>query len=146
MSATALATERISISDHIVDEARDTPLSKSSTLVLRTADGEEFTLPAELQQVLLRTLASIAGDGEVTIGRMPDELTSTVAADLLGISRPTLMKWARNSEINSFKVGSHTRFQREEVLRVRALRAQQRAAAHEALRAFDEEHEDLLDD
>lgn len=32
----------------------------------------------------------------MVVGRMPEELTSTVAADLLGVSRPTLMKWARN--------------------------------------------------
>lgn len=39
-------------------------------------------LPADLQQILLHTLASIAGDNQVTIGRMPEELTSTVAAAL----------------------------------------------------------------
>jgi excisionase family DNA binding protein len=146
MPATALATERITISDHIIDEARDMPVTSDSTLVLRTAEGEEMELPADLQQILLHTLSSIAGDGQVTIGRMPEELTSTVAADLLGVSRPTLMKWARAGEIASFTVGSHTRFQRDEVLRVRALRARKRTAAHEALREFDAEHEEMLED
>jgi len=145
MAATTLAAERISINDHTVDEARDTPFTKSSTLILRAADGEETALPAELQEILLRTLHSIASDGEVTIGRMPDHLTSTVAADVLGVSRPTLMKWARIGEIDSFKVGSHTRFRRDEVLRVRALRARERAVAHEALREFDSVHEELLE-
>lgn len=146
MAATALATDRITINDHIIDEARDAPLSRTSTLVLRSADGEETPLPAELQQVLLRTLASIAGSGEVTIGRMPPELTSTVAADLLGVSRPTLMKWAHDGAIDSFKVGSHTRFRRDDVLQLREVRALQRAAAHDDLRAFDEEHEEFFGD
>lgn len=146
MPATALATERITISDHIIDEARDTPVTTGSALVLRSAEGEDVELPADLQQILLHTLASIAGDGEVTIGRMPEELTSTVAAELLGVSRPTLMKWARAGEIESFTVGSHTRFRRDEVLRVRALNARKRAAAHEALREFDAEHEEMFDD
>lgn len=141
-----LATERITISDHTIGEARDTPVSGSSTLILRTADGEEITLPADLQRVLLGTLASIASDGEVTVGRTPEVLTSTVAADLLGISRPTLMKWARDSEIASFKVGTHTRFKRDEVLRVRKLRAQQRSTAFDELRAFGEQHEEVFDD
>lgn len=145
MAATTLAVERISIDDRTVDEARDTPVTTNSTLILRAADGEETALPAELQEILLRALRSIASDGEVTIGRTPDQLTSTVAADLLGISRPTLMKWARDGEIDSFKVGSHTRFQRDEVLRVRSLRAEQQASAHQALLAFDEEHEGLLE-
>lgn len=146
MTATMLATERITISDHTIGEARDTPVSGSSTLILRTADGEEITLPADLQRVLLGTLASIASDGEVTVGRTPEVLTSTVAADLLGISRPTLMKWARDSEIASFKVGTHTRFKRDEVLRVRKLRAQQRSTAFDELRAFGEQHEEVFDD
>ena len=146
MSATTLATERITISDHIIEEARDTPVATGSTLVLRSAEGTEIELPVDLQQILLHTLASIAGDNQVTIGRMPEELTSTVAAELLGVSRPTLMKWARAGEIDSFTVGSHTRFQRDEVLRVRAQRADKRAAAHEALREFDAEYEGMFDD
>ncbi|MCS6711979.1 helix-turn-helix domain-containing protein [Brachybacterium sp. EF45031] len=146
MAATALAIDRITINDHIIHEAREAPLSRTSTLVLRSADGQDTPLPEELQQVLLRALASIAESGEVTIGRMPPELTSTVAADLLGVSRPTLMKWAHDGTIDSFKVGSHTRFRRDDVLHLRTVRAQQRAAAHNALRAFDEEHESLFDD
>ncbi len=146
MSATALGTERITLSDHIIDEARDTPVTTGSTLVLRSAEGTEIGLPVDLQQILLHTLASIADDNQVTIGRMPEELTSTVAAELLGVSRPTLMKWARAGEIDSFTVGSHTRFQRDEVLRARAQRADTRAAAHEALREFDAKHEELFDD
>lgn len=146
MPATALATERITISDHIIEEARDTPITTGSTLVLRSAEGSDIELPADLQRVLLHTLTSIAGDGEITIGRMPEELTSTVAADLLGVSRPTLMKWARAGEIDSFTVGSHTRFTRDEVLRVRAQRADERAAAHAALREFDAAHDEVFDD
>lgn len=141
MTPTTLAAERIMISDHTIDEARSAPISPSTTLVLRAADGEEITLPANLQKLLLSTLASIADTGEVSIGRTPEDLTSTVAADLLGVSRPTLMKWARQGEIDSFTVGTHTRFKRDEVLRVRTLRAQQRSAALDDLRAFDAEHE-----
>lgn len=146
MPATALVTERITIDDHIIDEARDTPVATGSTLVLRSSEGDEVELPASLQRILLHTLSSIAGDSQVTIGRMPEELTSTVAADLLGVSRPTLMKWAQAGEIDSFTVGTHTRFRRDEVLRVRTLRAQDRVSAHEALLAFDEAHDDLLED
>lgn len=146
MAATLLTTDRITISDRIVDEARDTPPLTNASLVLRTDDGAEVTLPRDLQKVLLGALTSIANDGEVTIGRMPEELTSTVAADLLGISRPTLMKWVHDDEIASFKVGTHTRFRRDEVLRVRDLRAKQRRAAFDELRSLDEAHEELFDD
>ena len=146
MPATALTTERITISDRIIDEARATPVTSDTVLVRRSAEGEDVELPADLQQILLHTLTSIAGDSQVSIGRMPEELTSTVAAELLGVSRPTLMKWARAGEIESFTVGSHTRFQRDEVLRVRAQRADKRAAAHEALREFDAENKEMFED
>src|SRR5699024_7420608 len=106
----------------------------------------DIELPADLQEVLLHTLASIAGDGQLTIGRMPEELTSTVAADLLGVSLPPLRKWTRAGEIESFTVGSHTRFTRDEVLRVRALKVRKRAAAHESLREFDAEHAEMFED
>lgn len=146
MPATTQTAERITISDRTIDQARSTPPLEKSALVLHTADGDEIVLPDDLQRVLLGALSSIAHDGGVTIGRMPDELTSTVAADLLGISRPTLMKLARDGEIASFKVGTHTRFRRDEVLRVRGRRAQKRSAALDDLRAFDEAHEELFDD
>src|SRR5699024_1633959 len=146
MPATALATKRITISDHIIEEARDTHITTGSTLVLRSAECSDIELPADLQRVLLHTHTSIAGGGQITIGRMPEELTSTVAADLLGVSRPTLMKWARAGEIDSFTVGSHTRFTRDEVLRVRALRATERSAANAALHEFDAAHDMVFDD
>lgn len=146
MAATLLATDRITISDRTVDQARQTPPLTGSTLFVHTADGDEVELPGELQSVLLNALASIADDGEVVIGRMPEELTSTVAADLLGVSRPTVMKWVRDGEIEAFKVGTHTRFHRDEVLRVRTARAAKRRTAFEDLRALDEAHADVLDD
>ncbi|MGP9846331.1 helix-turn-helix domain-containing protein [Brachybacterium sp. 107] len=146
MAATLLTTNRITISDRIVDEACDTPPLTNASLVLRTDDGAEVNLPRDLQRVLLGALTSLANDGEVTICRMPEELTSTVTADLLGVSRPTLMKWVHDDEISSFKVGTHTRFRRDEVLRVRDLRAKQRRAAFDELRSLDEAPEELFVD
>ena len=146
MAATLLATERIAIDDRTIDQARHTPTLTGATLMLHTADGEVIELPDELQHVLLAALTSIANDDEIVIGRMPEELTSTVAADLLSVSRPTLMKWVRDGEIESFKVGTHTRFHRDEVLRMRTARAEKRRIAFDELRALDEANADALDD
>jgi len=146
MTATMLATERITISDTIIDQARSVPVSDVTSMLLQTSDGETISLPAELQKVLLATLTSISDATGVTISRLPEELTSTVAAELLDVSRPTLMKWAREGTIDSFKVGTHTRFARDEVLRLRKARAAERRAAFGELRAFDEEHDEVFDD
>lgn len=44
------------------------------------------------------------------------------------------MKWVRQGRIDSFKVGTHTRFKREDVLRLQAERMEERRAAFAALR------------
>lgn len=37
-----------------------------------------------------------------------------LGALIVGVSRPTLMKWAAAGESGSFQVGSHTRFKTDE--------------------------------
>lgn len=140
MSALA-SSERITISDQIIKDAQDTVVPDQASLVLRLADGKEAELPADIQQMLLRTLTLIADQGSVSIGQLPAELTSTVAADLLSISRPTLMKWAAEGRIDSFKKGSHTRFHRDDVLALQRRNAVARQSAFNQLRRLDEDHE-----
>lgn len=95
-------------------------------------------VPTNLVGVLEEALRVVATGGSVTIGSMPDELTTTSAADLLGISRPTLMKLIREGHIVAHKVGTHTRLNTSDVLAYRdRLHIQQRAALRE-LRDFEE--------
>ena len=145
MSALA-SSERITISDQTVKDAQDTVIPGEASLVLRLADGKEVGLSASIQQTLLDALKLIAQQGSVSIGQLPVELTSTVAADLLSISRPTLMKWVAEGRIGSFKKGSHTRFNRDEVLDLRQRNAAARRSAFEELRSLDEEQEGFLAD
>lgn len=132
-----LTTETITIDDDDVRLAAETPQPQGATLVLKGPTGTEFELPPRIQRMLMATLASVAANGEAVVGRLPAELTSTVAADILGVSRPTLMKWAREGRIEGFKVGSHTRFKREDVQRLHAERKKEQAEAFEALRNDD---------
>src|SRR5699024_464829 len=145
MSALA-SSERITMSDQTVKDARDTVIPGGASLALRLADGEEVELPTSIQQRLLHALKLIAQQGSVSIGQLPVELTSTVAADLLSISRPTLMKWVAEGRIGSYKKGSHTRFNRDEVLDLRQRNAAARRSAFEELRSLDEEREGFLAD
>lgn len=146
MTATMMATKQITVSDRAADGARSVSVPRDASLVMRNGAGEEVELPAEIQQVLFGTLQAIARGGQVTIGRTPETLTSTVAADMLGISRPTLMKLVKEGRIDSFKVGSHTRFKRDAVLRVREERAKSRRAAFDELRQMDADTAHLFDD
>ncbi|MFJ3312229.1 helix-turn-helix domain-containing protein [Micrococcus endophyticus] len=134
-----LTAENITIDDADVRLAGETPRPRGATLVLRDADGAEIELPARIQRMLLAALASVAENGQASIGRLPKELTSTVAAEILSVSRPTLMKWVREGRISGFKVGTHTRFKREDVLALQEERKKERRAAFAALREDDAE-------
>ena len=140
--------DRITIGREALREAREADQAdlRNSALVLRLADGSEQVLPAHLQEVLLDTLKALADTGEVFIGKMPEELTSTVAADTLGASRPTLMKWVKEGIIESYKVGSHARFRREDVLVLKEQRAKARREAFNELRAMDAELDEMFED
>lgn len=143
MAATA---EKISISPDTVRDARETTVDKGATLALVTADGTQIELPRSVQRTLLHALASIAERGHVTISEAPDKMTSTTAADVLGVSRPTLMKWVREGRIDSFKVGTHTRFRRDDVLALKQRRSAERQDAFTRLRELDAEHPERVDD
>lgn len=129
------------VSEDMAAQAQELTAASSTTsrLVLRSPDGTERTLPNDLQSLLKQVLLGAARGENLKIGRIADELTSTVAADTLGVSRPTLMKMVERGEIRSFKVGTHTRFHRNEVDRVREDRRLDRMAAFAELRQLDDE-------
>lgn len=146
MNATLAKPDRVLISESTVREVQSADISQGTSLFMRDDNGREVPLSPEVERMLLHALTSIASTGEVVIGQVPEELTSTAAADMLGVSRPTLMKWAREGRIDSFKVRSHTRFKREEVLRVQAERIAERKKAFGQLRFFDAENRAFFED
>ncbi|WP_418907086.1 helix-turn-helix domain-containing protein [Glutamicibacter endophyticus] len=103
------------------------------------ANGETRELPKELSAIFNLTLRTLAANGSVSVATLPDELTSNTAAEVLGVSRPTILKLANEGQIESFKVGSHRRFKREAVLAFKARREQaRRVAMEEFLKVEDE--------
>jgi len=77
----------------------------------------------------------------MNIAQMPDVLTNAVAADLLCVSRPTLLRWTREGMIDCFKVGPHARSRRTDVLRLREEHEAQRRAAFQKLRELDADND-----
>ncbi|WP_182348042.1 helix-turn-helix domain-containing protein [Tomitella gaofuii] len=101
-------------------------------------EGLQSLVPAELARILSTVVQIVADGGTVTIGAMPEELTTTSAADLLGVSRPTLMKLIREGRIPAHKVGTHTRLGASDVLAFRDRKREQQRAALQDLRDFEE--------
>ncbi|MHA6602109.1 helix-turn-helix domain-containing protein [Corynebacterium coyleae] len=115
-------------------------------IAIHGPDGDEVDLPKDVQKTVLAALQSIIENGEVAIMRMPAELTSTSAAEVLGVSRPTLMKWAKEGKVDSFKVGTHTRFNRGDILALRRALVKEQDDALEKLRSFELQEFGPVDD
>ncbi len=100
-----------------VDDAR---LAKSSSrrlapfsnrnLLVRLADTDETVeLPAAAVRLLVDLLSAMAEGNAVTLIPIHAELTTQQAADLLGVSRPFLVKQLEENTIPFRKVGTHRR-------------------------------------
>lgn len=124
----------------LVNEAHDNAFSGVTVTV---EDGREIRLSPGLGIFVARVLERVA-HGAVSVMTLPDELTTTTAAELLGVSRPTLMKLVNSDTIPSKKVGSHTRLVTTDVLAFRSARDEKRNAAFASLRGLDDEIDELL--
>ncbi|MCG8916726.1 helix-turn-helix domain-containing protein [Actinokineospora sp. PR83] len=102
-------------------------------------EGSAVRVPDELSAMIAQVVHAVARGHAVTISSMPEELTTTAAAQLLGVSRPTLMRKVNSGEIPSRKVGSHTRLRTVDVLREQHARRQRQLAAFNELRALEDD-------
>lgn len=76
---------------------------------LISSDDEEVLLPEQFFDVLRRVADALASGRGVTVMPQETKLTTQQAADMLGISRPTLVKLLETGEIPFEKVGRHRR-------------------------------------
>lgn len=86
--------------------------------VLVGPDGESFDIPAEVYEVLSKVVRAMSRRNAVSIVPVGRKVTTQQAADLLGISRPTVIKLIDNGEIPCEKTtgGRHRRLNLEDVL------------------------------
>lgn len=122
----------------VVDELTASHVDKQLSIDFEPT-GEYILVPKELSAVVARVLRVVAAGGTVTIGSMPEELTTTTAAEQLGVSRPTLMKMIARGEIPAHKVGSHTRLSTPNVLSFRAARLERQRQAFDEMRALEDD-------
>jgi len=119
--------------------------------LLARAEGEEVRLTVEgvgsvaapgLLVDLLRQVSAVLdrGDG-VVVSEVARELTTSEAARVLGVSRPTLTALLDRGEIKSHKVGTHRRVALQDLLAYRRRRVAQQRATYEALMAEQDEFE-----
>lgn len=125
---TRAEAERLSETSH------DRKLSK---LVAVLDDGSEIVLAPSLTEFVTHILQRLPA-GPISARSLPDELTTTAAADVLGVSRRTLMKWIDSEKISSRRVGSHHRLATVDVFDLRDRRQADRDRAFQSLRDLDD--------
>ncbi|MFC0451437.1 helix-turn-helix domain-containing protein [Rhodococcus jostii] len=126
----------------VTDRAAKTTLTVTSTEVEQAGAVDprnlESAVPPELARILTAVVAVVAAGGTVTIGSVPSEVTTTTAAQMLDISRPTLMKLIGEGEIPAHKVGSHTRLKSSDVIAYQERLRDAQRVAFDDLRAFED--------
>jgi excisionase family DNA binding protein len=96
-------------------------------------------LPAPAVGLLLRILEEMARGNAVTVIPVHAELTTQEAADMLNISRPSLIQLLDEGKIEYRRVGTHRRVRFEALMKYKRHLDAQRRAVLEELAAYDQE-------
>jgi excisionase family DNA binding protein len=96
-------------------------------------------LPAEVTSALRSVVGILRDSGAVVIAALPQELSTGEVADLLGVSRPTVVRLVEDGEIEYTRPSVHRRVSRESVLAYRERRRQVRRTGIEAMGRIEEE-------
>lgn len=104
-------------------------LDAEPTTTLSGSNGEHLVLPPEVFEVLRGVVEALASGQAVTVAPVHQRLTTQEAADLLGVSRPTLVKLLEAGEIPFEQPGRHRRVRLVDVLAYRERASRERRAA-----------------
>jgi excisionase family DNA binding protein len=104
----------------------------SRYLLVGAEAGEQVEVPAAVYRVLRQVIEAMTRGLAVTVMPQSQTLTTQQAADLLGVSRPTLVRLLETEKIPFERVGAHRRVLLRDVL---AYREQRRQAQYHALEA-----------
>lgn len=115
-------------------------LSSDTPVTLSTEGGHESgPIPESVREVLRQAVAALVDHKAVTVSEQNTVLTTQEAAELLGVSRPTLVRLLESNAIPFSKPNRHRRVLLEDLL------AYQRRAAQERRATLDEMTDDAED-
>ncbi len=113
-----------------------TPLS---VRVVGARKDDTLRIPASAVKMLVRILEEMARGNAVTLIPVHAELTTQEAADVLNISRPSLIQLLDEGRIEYRKVGTHRRVRFESLMSYKRHTDAERRAALAELAAYDQE-------
>ena len=107
--------------------------------VVGAPEDETVVLPASALKMLVGILDEMGRGNTVTVIPVHAELTTQEAADMLSISRPSLIQMLDEGKIEYRKVGTHRRVRFESVMAYKRKVHAERLAALNELAAYDQE-------
>ncbi|WP_433575837.1 excisionase family DNA-binding protein [Nocardia brasiliensis] len=141
---TETLNERTLLPEHLdqlaeVRRFMDSAVASTGATVLRSAEGAVVTLPAEVFEGLRLVALALSEGKAVTVAPLHTTLTTQEAAELLGMSRPTLVKLLDAGEIPFTRPGRHRRVRLTDVLAFREYRRAERTAGLSELTRISED-------
>jgi excisionase family DNA binding protein len=100
---------------------------------------ESIALPSSIFAQVINLLAKLGNGDAVTIVPVQAEVTTTQAAELLGVSRPFLIKLLERGEIPFHMVGTHRKLKARDVTQYKMKRMMTRRAALNNMAELDAE-------
>ena len=102
-------------------------------------NNERIKIPLKALQLLAKILKETSQGKPVSIVPIATEITTQAAAELIGCSRPHLVKLLENGEINFTKIGKHRRIKYQDVIDYkRKMKTEQRRLLIEIMKTDEE--------
>lgn len=112
---------------------------EGETMRIVSAGGQEIELPGRLFEILRQVADMLASGQGVTVVPRGTQLTTQEAADFLGVSRPTLVKFLTQGKIPFSTVGRHRRVMLTDLIEFQERsRAERQAALRQLARTNQE--------
>lgn len=101
--------------------------------------NERIKIPLSALRLLAKILKATSQGKPISIVPVATEITTQAAAEMLGCSRPHLVKLLEEGKINFTKIGKHRRIQYQDVIDYRKkMKAEQRKLLTEIMKADEE--------
>ena len=113
------------------ERLRGTTASPGYALV-GAEEHDRIELPRSVHQALIKVVAALHAGKAVTIAPQSMKLTTQQAADLLGVSRPTVVRLITTGALPAERIGNRHRLLLDDIL---AYRKERRTRQYEALAA-----------
>ena len=148
----SITADRVELSDHdaellaqasrLMSEALDRSVARKIALVEERADGSDaarLEVPPATLRLLSEILALMARQQTFVLYPESSELTTKQAAEVLGVSRPFLIRVLEAGEMPFRKVGRHRRVLMKDVLAYKqTMQVKSRAALDELVKLSEE--------